>query len=148
MIPTEETEVTDGGKKIRRSATYQAFLTSVLEEGRWSTSRSDRFTPGERPHHTHCLGRWATEVLEKRRISKSCQESNHHSLVVRPVAYSLILPSSFERILGLYHRIPTSSRNGQLHSTLQAYRTHHRTHIFTSPTQTCDIIYTDQLLLS
>lgn len=136
------------GGENRRSATYQAFLTSVLDEGRWPTSRSDRFTSGERPHHTHCLGRWATEVFQKRTISKSCQESNHHSLVVRHVAYSLLLPSSFERILGLYHRTPTSSRNGQLHSTLQAYRTHHRTHIFTSPTQTRHIIYTDQLLLS
>ena len=31
--------------------------TSALDEGRWSTPRSGRFTPRERPG-THCIGGW------------------------------------------------------------------------------------------
>jgi hypothetical protein len=34
------------------------FLTSALDEGVWSASRSYRFTPGERLPGTHWTGGW------------------------------------------------------------------------------------------
>jgi hypothetical protein len=34
------------------------FLISALVEGKWSTSRPGRFTPGERASVTHCIGGW------------------------------------------------------------------------------------------
>jgi hypothetical protein len=34
------------------------FLTSALVGGEWSTSRSGRFTPGERVPGTHWRGGW------------------------------------------------------------------------------------------
>jgi hypothetical protein len=36
------------------------FLTSALVGGEWSTSRSGRFTPGERAPGTHSIGGWGT----------------------------------------------------------------------------------------
>jgi hypothetical protein len=41
----------------RRYSSY-SFLTSTLEGGEWSASRSGRFTPGERAPGTHCTGGW------------------------------------------------------------------------------------------
>jgi hypothetical protein len=34
------------------------FLISALVGGEWSTSRPDRFTPGERAPGTHWIGGW------------------------------------------------------------------------------------------
>jgi hypothetical protein len=34
------------------------FLTSALGGDEWSASRPGRFTPGERTHGTHWIGRW------------------------------------------------------------------------------------------
>jgi hypothetical protein len=34
------------------------FLTLALAAGEWSTSRLDRFTPGERVPYTHLTGDW------------------------------------------------------------------------------------------
>jgi len=34
------------------------FLTSSLDEGEWSASRSGRFTPGESVPDTHWTGGW------------------------------------------------------------------------------------------
>jgi hypothetical protein len=34
------------------------FLTSALVGGEWSTSRTGRFTPGERATGTHWIGGW------------------------------------------------------------------------------------------
>jgi hypothetical protein len=36
----------------------QVFLTSPVVEGKWLTSRSCRFTPGERAPSAHWIGRW------------------------------------------------------------------------------------------
>jgi hypothetical protein len=38
------------------------FLTSALDEGEWSASRSCRFTPGERALGTHYIGGWVDPV--------------------------------------------------------------------------------------
>jgi hypothetical protein len=49
------------------------FLTSVLVGGKWSASRSDRFTPEERAPGTHWVGGWvalsAGLDIEKRKFS-------------------------------------------------------------------------------
>jgi hypothetical protein len=49
------------------------FLTSTLVGGQWSTSRPDRYTPGERAAGTHWIGGWADlragqDDLEKRKF--------------------------------------------------------------------------------
>jgi hypothetical protein len=51
----------------------QIFLTSALVGGEWSTSRSGRFTPGERAPGTHWIGGWVDlraglDDLEKRKF--------------------------------------------------------------------------------
>jgi hypothetical protein len=45
-----------------------AFMTSTIDGGEWSASRSCRFTPGEWTAGTHCLEDRATlYVVEKRK---------------------------------------------------------------------------------
>jgi hypothetical protein len=49
------------------------FLTSALVGGEWSSSRSGRFTPGERAPGTHWIGGWVgpkagLDDMEKRKF--------------------------------------------------------------------------------
>jgi hypothetical protein len=49
------------------------FLTSALVGGKWSASRSGRFTPGERAPDTHWIGGWVgpravLDDVEKRKF--------------------------------------------------------------------------------
>jgi len=37
---------------------WGAFLTSALNEGKWSASRPGRITPGVRASYTHWIGDW------------------------------------------------------------------------------------------
>jgi hypothetical protein len=56
-------------------------LTSVLDGGEWSDSRTGRFTPRERALGTHWIGGWmgpraVLDAVVKRKILSPCQESN------------------------------------------------------------------------
>jgi hypothetical protein len=56
-------------------------LTSALDGGEWSVSRSDRFTPRERVPGTHLIGGWVRlrTILDaevKRKIPSSRRELN------------------------------------------------------------------------
>jgi hypothetical protein len=58
-----------------------AFLISALDGGKWSATRSDRFTAGERTPGTHWIGGWVgpragLEAVEKRKNLSPCRESN------------------------------------------------------------------------
>jgi hypothetical protein len=49
------------------------FLTSALDGGEWSDSRSCRFTPEERAPDTHWIGGWVSpraglNAVEKRKV--------------------------------------------------------------------------------
>jgi hypothetical protein len=60
---------------------YHAFLTSTLDGGEWSASRSGRFTPGKRAPGTHWIGsrvdfRAGLYSVAKRKIPTPCRESN------------------------------------------------------------------------
>jgi hypothetical protein len=66
-------------------------LTSVLDGGRWSASRPDRFTPRERAPGTHWIGGWigpraVLDAVMKRKIPSPRRESNPRTQVVQPVA--------------------------------------------------------------
>jgi hypothetical protein len=68
-----------------------AFLTSELDGGKWSASRSGRFTPRERAPGTRWIGVWmgpraVLETVSKRKISSPRRESNPRILIVKPVA--------------------------------------------------------------
>jgi hypothetical protein len=57
------------------------FLTSTLDGGEWSVSRSCRFTPGEGAPSTHCLIGWVgpevhLDAIEKRNMSYPCRKSS------------------------------------------------------------------------
>jgi hypothetical protein len=57
------------------------FLTSVLDGGEWSASRSGRFIPGEGASGTHWMGGWVgpragLDRVKKSKISFSCRELN------------------------------------------------------------------------
>jgi hypothetical protein len=66
-------------------------LTSVLDRGEWSASRTGRFTPRERAPGTHRIGGWVgpRDVLDavvKRKILSPRRESNPRTMIVQPVA--------------------------------------------------------------
>jgi hypothetical protein len=42
---------------------FHAFLTLILDEGKWLALRSDRFTPKERVPDTHSVGGWMDTEL-------------------------------------------------------------------------------------
>jgi hypothetical protein len=67
------------------------FLTSALNGGKWSDSRSCRLTPGETATGTRCLGgsvgsRASLDVTENINESYPYRESNPDFSVVLPVA--------------------------------------------------------------
>jgi hypothetical protein len=57
-----------------------AFFTSALDGGKWSASRSGRFTTRERAPSTHWIGGWVgskagLEAVVKRKIPSPCRDS-------------------------------------------------------------------------
>jgi hypothetical protein len=69
------------------------YLTSALDGGEWSASRSGRFTPRERDPGTHWIGGWVgsravLEAVVKRKIPNPHRESNLRTPIVQPVAQS------------------------------------------------------------
>jgi len=63
---------------------------SALQEADWSASRPDRFPARKEPHYKLNMGpaepRSCLGVLEKRNISRPCQEWNPGLLAVHTVA--------------------------------------------------------------
>jgi hypothetical protein len=56
---------------VRKPWKIHVFLITALVGGKWSASRSDRFTPGKRALGTHWIGEWVDretglDDLEKR----------------------------------------------------------------------------------
>jgi hypothetical protein len=73
----------------RYSSTHS--LTSALDGGEWSASRSGRFTPRERVPGTHGIGGWVgpravVDAVVKRKIPSPRRESNPRTPTVQPVA--------------------------------------------------------------
>jgi hypothetical protein len=65
-------------------------LTSALDGGEWSASRSCRFTPRERDSGTYWIGGWmgpraGLDAVVKRKIPRPSRESNPDHLIVQPV---------------------------------------------------------------
>jgi hypothetical protein len=68
-----------------------AFLTSALDGGKLSASRSGRFTPRERAPDTHWIGDWVDPQSPSGRggeekNSQPCWESNPRTPLIQPVA--------------------------------------------------------------
>jgi hypothetical protein len=66
-------------------------LTSALDGGEWSASRTGRFTPRERAPGTHWIGGWVglraiLDAVVKRKISSPRRKSNPRTPIVQPVA--------------------------------------------------------------
>jgi hypothetical protein len=66
-------------------------LTSALDGGEWSASRSGRFTLRERAPGTHWIGGWVgpravLDAVVKRKIPSPRRESNPRTPIVQPVA--------------------------------------------------------------
>jgi hypothetical protein len=73
----------------RYSSTHS--LTSALDGGEWSASRSGRFTPRERAPDTHWIGVWVgpravRDAVVKRKIPSPRRKSNPRTPIVQPVA--------------------------------------------------------------
>jgi hypothetical protein len=76
----------------RYSCTHS--LTSALDGGEWSASRSSGFTPRERVSDTHWIGGWVgpravLDTVVKKKIPSHRRESNPKTPIVKPVAWSL-----------------------------------------------------------
>jgi hypothetical protein len=77
------------------------FLTSALDEGKWSTSRSGRFIRGETAPGTHCIRsmtrpRVGLDVMDKRNTSRLCPKSNPNFSVVQSL-YWLSYPGNTKK---------------------------------------------------
>jgi hypothetical protein len=73
----------------RYSSTHS--LTSALDGGEWSDSRTGRFTPRERAPCTHWIGGWVgpravLDAVVKRKIPSSHRESNPRTPIVQTLA--------------------------------------------------------------
>jgi len=73
------------------------FLTLLLHGGEWSASQPACFTPRERVQVTHWIGGWVSpraglDVVTKRKIPSSCQESNPGCPTHSPVTILTELP--------------------------------------------------------
>jgi hypothetical protein len=69
----------------------QAFLTSALDGGEWSTSRPGRFIPREKAPGTHWIGGWVgpravLDAAVKKKIFSLRRESNSRTPIFQPVA--------------------------------------------------------------
>jgi hypothetical protein len=67
------------------------FLTSTLDGGEWSASRSGRFTPRERAPDNHWIGSWVgpravLDVVVKRKIPSPRRKSNPRTPIFHLVA--------------------------------------------------------------
>jgi len=61
-----------------------AFLTSALDGGEWSSSRSGRYTPGKTPPGTHLIGGYVSpradlDAVVKKKIPTPFWDSNPRS---------------------------------------------------------------------
>jgi hypothetical protein len=68
-------------------------LTSALDGGEWSASRTGRFIPRETVPDTHWIGGWVSpravlDAVERRKIPSPRRESNPRTPIVQPVAQS------------------------------------------------------------
>jgi hypothetical protein len=68
-----------------------SFLTSTLDDSKWSPSRPSRFISREINPGTHCIGvcvgpRVSLYVIDKTQISFPYRKSNSGSSFVQPVA--------------------------------------------------------------
>jgi hypothetical protein len=66
------------------------FLTSALDEGKWSALCPSYFNSRGTAPTTHCMGGWVgpragLDATQKGKISCPCQESNVDSSVVQPL---------------------------------------------------------------
>jgi hypothetical protein len=73
----------------RYSSTHS--LTSALDGGEWSASRTGRFTPKERTPGTYWIGGWegsraVLDAVVKRKIPSLRRESNPRTPIIQPVA--------------------------------------------------------------
>jgi hypothetical protein len=67
-------------------------LTSALDGGEWSASRTGRFAPRIRAPGTHWIGGWVgpravLDTVVNRKILSSRPESNPKTPIVQPVAH-------------------------------------------------------------
>jgi hypothetical protein len=81
----------DGGvlEEWMYSSTHS--LTSALDGGEWSASRTGHFTSRERASGTHWIGGWVgpravIDAVVKREIPYPRRESNPRTPIVQPVA--------------------------------------------------------------
>ena len=72
-----------------RGFTIPHFLSSELDGGKYSSSRPSCLIPGKKFRHTGMAQTASLDAVEKRTISCLCQQSNHYSLILAPVAQSL-----------------------------------------------------------
>jgi hypothetical protein len=80
------------------------ILTSELEGGEWSASRSGRFTPRERAPGTHWVGGWVgprsvLDAVVKRKIPSPRREPNPGTPIIQPVVHL------FWRYVSCMHRM-------------------------------------------
>jgi hypothetical protein len=66
----------DAVRLIRGVEVYlHAFLTSAVDGGEWSASRSASFIAEERAHDTHCIGTWVGCTVHLEAVAKRIPES-------------------------------------------------------------------------
>jgi hypothetical protein len=69
-------------------------LTSALDGGEWSVSRTGRFIPREKAPDTQCIGGWVgpragLDMVSERKIPSPRRESNPDHLIVQPTVSRL-----------------------------------------------------------
>jgi hypothetical protein len=89
------------------------ILTSALDEGEWSASRSGCFTSTERAPRTHWIGscvgpRAVLDAVMKRKIPSPHRKSNPRTPIVQPVAqrYTDWAITALTRSRNLWIRLP------------------------------------------
>jgi hypothetical protein len=66
-------------------ALHRSLLTSALDGGKWSATRSGRFTPKERAADIHCIGGWVDprdglDAVEGKGKVVSVLLTEHHAM--------------------------------------------------------------------
>jgi hypothetical protein len=69
------------------------FLSTALDGGKLSASRSYRFTPGGTAHSTHWIGGWVglrttVDAMENTNMFCSCRNSNPVPRYFSPIRYT------------------------------------------------------------